>query len=123
MSLFMCTKNYLILEHGSPKSPHSCKDKVEFVVFLRAVRWSVIRGQEDLQQVAEHLEHAHFLHRSYLLEAMLECLQTRRNITLKENGEVGLFGLDFTLVNPALNVAGERMGANVYGSNMPVHAP
>ena len=95
----MHTKTYLILEHGSSKSPHSRKDKVEFVVFLSAVRWSVFRGQEDLQQVAEYLEHAHFLHLSYLLEAMLECLQTQRNITLKKNGEVGLFELDFTPVS------------------------
>ena len=49
---------YLVLEHGAPEGPDGGEDKVELVELLGAVGRRVLRGQQTLQQVAEHLHQA-----------------------------------------------------------------
>ena len=59
-------------------------------------------SEESLQQVAQCLDHAHFLHRCDLLElARPDGVQEDRDILVKQDGQVGPFRLDFTALNPA----------------------
>lgn len=50
--------SYLILKHGSPKGPHSSKDKVKLIKLLGTVGRGVLLRQEAFQEVAQHLNHA-----------------------------------------------------------------
>lgn len=59
---------YLVLEHGAAKGPDCSKDKVELINFLCTVWWGVFWGQQTLQQVAQHLDHALFWDGNYLLK-------------------------------------------------------
>ena len=84
--------NYLILEDKSSKGPNSCKHKVQFIHILGSVRGGVFGSEESLQQVAQCLDHAHFLHRCDLLElARPNVVQEDRDILVKQDGQVRPF--------------------------------
>lgn len=73
------TTFYLILDHCSTKSPDGSKYKIKFIDFLGAVCRDVLRGQETLKKVAQHLYHALFWDWNYLLKSAkrdLTCCKT-----------------------------------------------
>lgn len=51
-----CTN--LILEQGSSKGPDGGEGEVEFIEFLRAIWRRVLGGEQTLQKVTQHLDHA-----------------------------------------------------------------
>ena len=75
---------YLVLEHLSPKCPHTCKCEVQFVEFFRAVRGRGLGCQKTLQKVAQHLDVGSVCYGRDLLETSLQDFQTGRDILWKK---------------------------------------
>jgi len=94
-------KDYLVLEQAAAERPDAGEDEVQLVPLLGAVSRRVLRRQQALQQEAQHLQVTVVADRRDLLE--LE-RQTRRDVFVEENSEVGAFWLDLTRVNPTTHV-------------------
>jgi len=82
------SSEYLVLEEAAAERPDAGEDEVQFVPLLGTVRGCVLRGKQTLQQVAEHLQVTVVTNRRDLLELGAEA---RRNVLVKENGEIGAF--------------------------------
>lgn len=65
----LSTPSYLILDHCSAKSPDGSKHKIKLVGFLGAVCRDVLIGQQTLEKVAQHLNHALLWDWNYLLKS------------------------------------------------------
>lgn len=63
---------HLILEHGTAKGPDSSEDEVELVQLLVAVWRCILRHQESLKEVTQHLDHGDVYQWSDLLESVDE---------------------------------------------------
>ena len=102
------TEADLVLEEEPSKCPDGAEDKEQFVDLFTGVRRRVGGRQLCLQQVTECLDHAHFLDGSDHFELVGTVhVQEDGDIALKEDRQIGLFGLHFTFVDPALYIPGK----------------
>ena len=102
---------YLVLEVKPSKCPNGSKHKVQLVHLPGRVWWCVGQCEQGLQHVAQGLDHAHFLDRGDLLEAVgARALQQDRDVALKQHCQVGFLRLHFTLVNPTLHISVDTQG-------------
>lgn len=85
--------SYLILDHCSTKSPDGSKHKIQLIGFLEGVRGDVLLGQETLEKVAQHLDHALFWDWNYLLKSA------------KTDPDM-LYGTRFSIVEACWNLLG-----------------
>jgi len=82
------SQDYLVLKQAAAERPDAGEDEVQLVPLLGAVSRRVLRRQQALQQEAQHLQVTVVADRRDLLE--LE-RQTRRDVFVEENSEVGAF--------------------------------
>jgi len=97
--------NYLVLEEAAAERPDAGEDEVQLVPLLGTVWRRVFRREQTFQQVAQHLQVTVVADRRYLLE--LE-RQTRRNVFIEQNGQVGAFRLHLASVYPTTHVPADH---------------
>ena len=71
-TLLITKITHLILEHGTAKGPDSSEDEVELVQLFVAVWRCILRHQESLKEVTQHLDHGDVYQWSDLLESVVE---------------------------------------------------
>jgi len=67
--------------------------------------WSILRRQNTLEQITEHLQVTDVSHWCDLLESGASCLQTDRHVLVKQNGEVGALRLRLARVDPTARIS------------------
>jgi len=80
---------HLILEETAAKCPDAAEDEVQFIPLLRAVMWRILRSQDTLQQVTQHLKVTNVNYRSDLLKPGAYCFQAHWYVLVEENGKIG----------------------------------
>lgn len=97
----------LVAEQCTSKGPHGAEHKVQFVPLLWAIGRSVCRYEMAVKQIAEHLHMSNIHDWGDSFESQSNCLQTKGDVFLEQNRQVGLFRFVLTIRDPTWDEWGD----------------